>query len=138
MAAVFVDSSGWSCLVDPTDAFHNVMRTQYWAARQQGRKVVTTNYVLVELVALLTTSLGIPRPSIIAFIDSVRSSPFIEIVYVDATLDGDAWQLLRSRQDKTWSMVDCASFMVMQRRAITEALTTNDDFEAAGFVRLLK
>jgi predicted nucleic acid-binding protein len=42
------------------------------------------------------------------------------------------------RQDKSWSLVDCSSFVVMQQRGIVEALTTDEHFEQAGFVRLLK
>jgi predicted nucleic acid-binding protein len=33
--------------------------------------------------------------------------------------------------------VDCASFIVMQERGITEAFTSDRDFEQAGFKRLL-
>jgi len=46
--------------------------------------------------------------------------------------------LFQRRPDKTWSLVDCASFVVMQKRGITEALTSDVHFEQAGFIRLLK
>jgi predicted nucleic acid-binding protein len=45
--------------------------------------------------------------------------------------------LLTQRQDKDWSLVDCASFIIMQRRGITETLTTDHHFEQAGFRLLL-
>lgn len=48
------------------------------------------------------------------------------------------WDLFQRRSDKTWSLVDCASFVVMQERGTMEALTTDIHFEQAGFVRLLK
>jgi predicted nucleic acid-binding protein len=94
--------------------------------------------VIAELVALLTSPLRISRPSIITFVEGLRNSPWVEIVYVDPSLGADAWQLLRTRQDKEWSLVDCASFVVMTRRGIVDALTTDHHFEQAGFVRLLK
>jgi predicted nucleic acid-binding protein len=100
--------------------------------------VVTTNYFLVELVTLLTSPLHVPRPKAIAFIESLKTSPSIEVVHVDAALDAEAWKLLRGRQDKQWSLVDCASFVLMRRRNIREALTTDHHFEQAGFIRLLK
>jgi predicted nucleic acid-binding protein len=53
-------------------------------------------------------------------------------------LDAAAWQLLARRPDKAWSLVDCASFIIMQERAITDALTTDHHFEQAGFTQLLK
>ena len=46
--------------------------------------------------------------------------------------------MLKKCQDKEWSLVDCASFVIMKQRGVTEALTTDHHFEQAGFVRLLK
>jgi predicted nucleic acid-binding protein len=40
--------------------------------------------------------------------------------------------LYRSRGDKDWSVTDCLSFVVMERRRLTEALTTDHHFEQAG------
>lgn len=110
----------------------------YRAARKQGRKVVTTNYILTELVALLTSPLRIPRAAIISFVDGVKTSPYVDVVHIDIVLDEQAWRLLTRRQDKIWSLVDCSSFVVMEQRGIVEALTTDEHFEQAGFVRLLK
>ena len=138
MLNLFADTAGWGHLVDPTQAYHLLAATIYRGARQQGRKVITTNYVIAELVALMTSPLRVPRPAAIAFIEGLKSSPYVEIVHVDAKLDEMAWQLLKSRQDKEWSLVDCASFVVMQQRGIFEALTSDHHFEQVGFVCLLK
>jgi predicted nucleic acid-binding protein len=138
MSELFVDTAGWGHLVDPTQKHHSLAATIYRSERQQGRKFITTNYVIVELVALLTSPLHIPRPSIIAFIEGLKAAPHVVIVHVDATLDKQAWQLLAERPDKEWSLVDCSSFVVMQQRGIMEALTTDHNFEQAGFVCLLK
>jgi predicted nucleic acid-binding protein len=138
MPDLFADTAGWGHLVDPTQAYHSLAASIYRRARQQGRKVITTNYVIVELMALLSTPLRVPKPAAIAFIDGLKSSPYVEIVHVDAKLDEAAWQLLKSRQDKEWSLVDCASFVVMQQRGIFEAFTSDHHFEQAGFICLLK
>ncbi len=89
-------------------------------------------------MALLTSPLRISRPAVVTIIEGVKASPFVEVIHVDPTLDAEAWKLLRSRQDKEWSLVDCASFVLMNRRGIGEAMTTDHHFEQAGFVRLLK
>jgi uncharacterized protein len=138
MAELFADTSGFASLADLSQPFHSVAAHLYRAARNRNRKVVTTNYVVAELVALLTSPLRRPRASIVSFVDALKTSPYVEVVHVDPLLDDEAWQLLKSRQDKDWSLVDCASFVVMTRRGITEALTTDHHFEQAGFVRLLK
>ncbi|WP_241993419.1 type II toxin-antitoxin system VapC family toxin [Trichormus variabilis] len=49
-----------------------------------------------------------------------------------------AFQLFRSRQDKEWGLVDCISFIVMQNRGITDALTANEHFNQIGFRALLR
>ena len=138
MPDLFVDTSGWASMADRTQPFNSRALRLYRVARIQGRRIVTTNYVLAELVALLTSPIRMPRPSVVNFIEGVKVSRFVEIVHVDPPLDGDAWALLRSRLDKVWSLVDCASFVLMKRRGILDALTTDHHYEQAGFVRLLK
>lgn len=138
MPELLIDTSGWGNLVDPTQPYHSLASGLYRNARARPDKIITTSYIIVELVALLTSPLRIARQDIIAFIEGVKRSPFIEIVYVDQTIDEAAWQLLRNRQDKDWSLVDCVSFVIMQQRKIIEALTTDHHFEQAGFIRLLK
>jgi uncharacterized protein len=138
MPDIFADTAGWGHLIDPTQTYHALAADLYRTARQQGRKLITSNYILAELVALLTSPLRIPRPSIIAFIEGLKASPYVEIMHVDASIDAQAWQLLSQRPDKNWSLVDCASFVIMQYRGILEAFTTDHHFEQAGFVCLLK
>lgn len=138
MADLFADTSGWGNLIDSSQGHHEVAAVLYRQARQQKRKVVTTNYVITELVALLTSPLHIPRTTIISFIQSLKTSPYVEVVHIDVSLDAAAWQLLTNREDKEWSLVDCSSFVVMQRHGLREALTADHHFEQAGFIRLLK
>ncbi len=138
MAELFADTSGWGNLVDANQPFHSLTANIYRKSRQQAVIVVTTNYIVAELIALLTSPLKISRPNIIAFIDGLKSSPYVKVIHVDNSVDQDAWQLLKTRLDKDWSLVDCASFVVMQQRGISNALTSDHHFEQAGFVRLLK
>jgi uncharacterized protein len=48
----------------------------------------------------------------------------------------EGFSLYSARSDKDWSLTDCISFVVMQRRNIREALTADRHFEQAGFVAL--
>jgi predicted nucleic acid-binding protein len=138
MTGILIDTSGWGNMIDPNQPFHHQTVTLYRGARQQKHQILTTNYVITEVVALLTSPLRIPRPQIIAFIQSLKDSPYIQILHIDSETDTQAWKLLSSRQDKAWSLVDCSSFVVMQQNNITEALTNDHHFEQAGFIRLLK
>ena len=108
---VFVDTSGWASLVDKNQPQHEAAAQHYRSIREQGKKAITTNYVITELVALLYSPLRLPRTRIISIVDGIRTSPYVEVLHVDASLDEDAWQLLKKRTDKDWSLVDCASFV---------------------------
>ncbi|MCV3212550.1 VapC toxin family PIN domain ribonuclease [Plectonema radiosum NIES-515] len=113
MPDLFGDTSFWGNLIDQTQNYHTLAATLYRTARQQQRKVIITNYIISELVALLTSPLRIPRNTTIAFIQGLKTSPYVEVIHVDAALDTQAWDLLVSREDKEWSLVDCSSFVVM-------------------------
>ena len=134
--SLFVDTSGWAYLVDRHDPLHRHVRTVYQHALNQQRLLVTTNYVIAELVPLLASRSRIPRKQIFGFIDALKSSPHIEVIHIDALLDAEAWTLLKSRVDKEWSLVDASSFVIMTMHGITEALTTDHHFTQAGFVQL--
>ena len=136
MNEVFADTSGWASFFRERERHHAravALMTQWQA---ENRHVVTTNYVLSELIALCER-LRVPRSMGISYIQSIRAETWIEIVHIDEQLDVRAWELLENRLDKTWSLVDCASFVVMEQRGLTDALTTDHHFEQAGFVRLL-
>ncbi len=138
MNKIFVDTSGWGNLVDSLQEFHAPTRAIYLNAKQNGSRLVTSNYVIAELVALLSSPLRIPRIKSIKFIKSIKTSLLVDIIHIDEDLDAKSWELLKNRADKNWSLVDCSSFVVMQENKIVEALTTDHHFEQAGFVRLLK
>ncbi|HKP84763.1 MAG TPA: PIN domain-containing protein [Blastocatellia bacterium] len=138
MSALFVDTSGWACIADRRESHHADAAGIYREARKLGQQIVTTNYILAELVSLLTSPKRLPRSDIISFIEAIRSASYVEFIHVNESLDYTSWQFLKNRQDKDWSLVDCVSFVIMQDRGILEALTTDHHFEQAGFIRLLK
>jgi predicted nucleic acid-binding protein len=138
MSEIFADTSGWGNLFDTTQPFHRLAASTYLSAIQTQTKIVTSNYVLLELVALMARPLKFTRSRIGALVDDIRRSPNVDIVHVDANLNDDAWQLYKSRPDKEWSLVDCASFVVMTQHGISESLSSDRHFEQAGFVCLLK
>ncbi len=133
---LFVDTSGWAAFIERKDPAHAVFDRVIVNARKRKRGLVTTNYVISELVALLTTRAHTPRPRLIQSIELLKKNPFLRIIHVDQATDAVAWDLLRTRLDKEWSLVDATSFVVMRQLAVTEALTTDHHFDQAGFARL--
>jgi predicted nucleic acid-binding protein len=66
-------------------------------------------------------------------INDLRTDPDIETLAVDSALFARAVALYSARPDKEWGLTDCISFVVMQERGLTHALTTDRHFEQAGF-----
>lgn len=137
MREVFADTAGWANFFIRTEPFHMqaVQLMQQWRGEQV--KLVTTNYVLTELVALFTSPLRVPRAQQIQAVETIKAAAWVDVIYIDRELDEAAWQLLTQRQDKSWSLVDCASMVVMRQRNITTAFTTDHHFEQAGLLKVL-
>jgi uncharacterized protein len=130
---MLLDTSGLFCYFDP-GAPQYADAVAYVAAAPRS---LTHSYVLAEFVPLAETR-GLNRYSALGFVAGLQDDPAFEIVYVAGDLHRAALELLRQRQDKSWSLCDAISFLLMQVNGVTEALTTDHHFEQAGFVRLLK
>ena len=62
----------------------------------------------------------------------------MEILTVDDELFDNSLALFGNRDDKEWSLTDCMSFVVMETRGITDALTPDEHFNQAGFQALMR
>ena len=68
----------------------------------------------------------------------LEQNPDVEIIpQTDAQFRASV-ERYAARPDQRWSLTDCASFLVMEERGLTEALAYDRDFEQAGFVALLR
>ncbi|MEO1093473.1 MAG: PIN domain-containing protein [Cyanobacteria bacterium J06638_28] len=130
---MLLDTSGLLCLHFSTEPLH----TQACMAYQKATMCLTHNYVIAEYVALANAR-RFSRSSVLDFIVDLLSNPDIETVWVDKSIHRAAVELLTLRQDKTYSLCDAASFVLMRQQNCAEALTTDRHFEQEGFVRLLK
>lgn len=60
----------------------------------------------------------------------------MEIAAASAELFDAGLSLFMARPDKEWSLTDCTSFVVMQDRGLTYAMTFDRDFKQAGFLTM--
>ncbi len=129
---LLLDTSGLLCYVYKSEPQH-IQAVQILDSASYG---LTHNYVLAEFVALALVR-RFPRQSTLAFISDLINNPDIEVVWVGESLHREAVDLLMKRSDKTYSLCDAVSFVLMQQRGMREALTTDHHFEQEGFRRLL-
>ena len=63
----------------------------------------------------------------------MRADPLVTIVPSDPALLDRGIALYDQRPDKSWSLTDCISFVIMQDHDLLDALTGDHHFEQAGF-----
>jgi predicted nucleic acid-binding protein len=129
---MLLDTSGLMCLFDLRDFRHADALGFYDTAPLR----LTHSYVFAELVALAHAR-GAPRGSALNFVADLQDDADVEVIWVDESLHRQALDLLLVRQDKGWSLCDAVSMLLMRRRGLSDALTTDHHFEQAGFRRLL-
>lgn len=129
---MLLDTSGLMCLFDRRDFRHADAQTLYNSAPER----LTHSYVFAEFVALAHAR-GAPRAAALDYAFDLLGDPEVEVMWVDERLHRQALELLRARLDKSWSLCDAVSIILMQRTGVGDALTTDHHFEQAGFRRLL-
>jgi len=129
---MLLDTSGLMCLFDRRDTRHANATKYYDSAPSR----LSHNYVLAEFVGLAIARRA-PRVEALSFIGAIGRSDEVEVVWVNEDLHDRALLFLSQRTDKAWSLCDAVSFVLMNERRAMEALTTDHNFEQAGFVRLL-
>lgn len=124
----FADTYALIAWLNPDDGAHVVVSD--YLDTFNGR-LVTTEWVLVELADGLAAPAY--RPTVIDFLNEVRTAPQFEVVGYDPAVYRAGFDLFARRPDKGWSLTDCISFGVMTARGLTDALTADQHFTQAGF-----
>ena len=133
MNEVFADTFYFVALLSPSDTAHERARL---TSVNQSSRLVTTVWILTEVANSLAKRAS--RAGFLNTLEALKSNPTAAIIRHDERLYDAGIELYRARSDKDWSLTDCISFVVMQERGITDALTGDHHFEQAGFRALLK
>jgi uncharacterized protein len=134
VAECFVDASAWYPIAVASHADHARLAAALTARVRAGTRIVTSNLVLAEAHALLTTR--VHPAAALAFLRSARTRPNI-VVESSAALEERAiahW--LPKFGDHRFSLADAVSFAIMAERGIRDALTLDHHFAAAGFTMI--
>jgi predicted nucleic acid-binding protein len=132
---VFLDTSGWIALLNATEPRHQHAKDLWLELGQRGYHIVLTEWIIAETGNGLARTRA--RGEFADSVDGIWKSPTVEIVIVDRSLIARALDRYRRFLDKSWGLVDCASFAVMEERGITDAFTSDHNFEQAGLKCLL-
>ena len=124
---IFVDTSAWYAIMDKTDQDHTVAVAKI---QMVDRPLLTSNYILDEILTLLKTRLG--STIAIPFGQKLWNQEVSTLVRITEEDEARAWRIFRQYEDKAFSFTDCTSFALMERLEIDTAFAFDDHFLQYG------
>jgi uncharacterized protein len=131
---LFVDTS-FILALELTDDQHHDSALQCWrslATRQPT--LVATSYVFDEIVTSFNSRNRHDKAVEIG--NRLLTSTVIQLVQVEENLFLEGWNYFQRYEDKSYSLTDCISFLVMAKMNIQKALTFDRHFVQAGFQKI--
>lgn len=126
---LLADTSALLALVIRDDRHHA-------AAVSFARANPTTRFLVSDLIvaeiATRLRALSDARRAVHA-VRSILTSPRYDVVYVDAAIVDAALERMERFDDKRLSLADCASFVLMDRLALSAAFSFDRDFRDCGY-----
>jgi len=136
MERVFADTGYWIALLNPRDELHQTAST---ASRDYSpNQIVTSEMVLTEFLNSFSDYGPRLRQAAARAVGALRQASEIVIHRQTTQLFEKALQRYQDMADKSWSLTDCASFVIMEEEQLTAALTHDRHFAQAGFQTLLR
>lgn len=127
--SLFADTSGLYALLVATEADHDAVRAAFRRAVERGRPIVTTNYVVVEVSALLQHRIGLAPVRDL----QIRLLPVLSVRFVDERLHRRGFERLFRLDRRRVSLVDAVSFEVLDDEGISDVLGLDRHFTEQGF-----
>jgi predicted nucleic acid-binding protein len=126
---VFVDTSSLFVFLDADDGDHADVSAGFEELCASDAVLVTTNYVVVETLAVCQRRLGIEAAR--NLVENVV--PLMDIQWVTPEAHWEAVNALLAANRRDLSFVDCVSFEVMRRLGIRRAFALDEHFRERGF-----
>ena len=136
MPEIFADTGYWIALINERDQGHEKaieVRTSLAEYR-----IITTEMVLTELLNYASRRGERMRDLAAGTATGLTHDQNTTVIPQTSAQFHTALARYRGRPDQSWSIVDCASFIVMEERGIQEALAFDRHFQQAGFTALLR
>lgn len=125
---IFLDASVWIALRHPRDEHFEVGRQIAAKVVQARARLVSTWFVAAEAHAALTRN----KKARIQMLREMEKNPYLTLETVTTEDQRSAIDLLHANEDKSYSLCDAVSFVVMERLGIARVLTFDGHFSQIG------
>jgi predicted nucleic acid-binding protein len=128
--SVYVDTSVFYAIVDSTDSNHRSAAETWQSLLQKDETLVTSIYVVTEIVALLHNRFG--TDVVYRFVQD--DLPAVTIQWIDqATHNAALSAMLATPGRRGPSLTDCVSFEIIRASRIDSVFVYDRHFEGRGF-----
>lgn len=124
---IFLDTGFLFALVSKRDAHHERVIEVFREFKdlRLAEQLVTTNHVIAETITL---TLKVGHEQAVKLGDQLYGEKLARIHWATPDEERAAFDYFKRHRDQTYSMVDCLSFIVMEKLGIREALAVDTDF----------
>lgn len=130
----FLDASYIIALELKDDQNHQKAIEHWQSLDKKGLKLTTSSYVFDEVVTFFN-SRNLHNKAVEVGKRLINSS-VVKFIHINEKIFFDAWDLFQKYQDKSYSLTDCISFIIMWDLEINNALTFDQHFFQAGFHKI--
>jgi len=130
---IFVDTLFIVALINKRDQYHQIALNL--AKQYENYPLITTDAIFLESGNKLSANY---RNEAVELIEQFLASDDIDVIRLTPELFDESLRLYKQYQDKSWGLVDCFSFVVMEQYKVSQALTFDRHFIQAGFQALMK
>jgi predicted nucleic acid-binding protein len=130
--SIFIDTSAILAVLDTDDKHHPKAKKLWEELLVSNENLVTSNYILLELSALVQNRLGLDALRVL--LEDV--APVFHVKWVDETIHKTAQEALLTAGRRRLSLVDCVSFTIMRLTGVNKAFAFDVHFREQGFVTI--
>ena len=128
--SVYVDTSAFYAIVDAKDSNHTPAADTWRRLISAGEYLITSSYVVTEIIALLHHRLG--TEVVYRFVQD--DLPAVEVEWIDQATHNVALGAMLSAPGRSGpSLTDCVSFEVIRESRIERVFAYDRHFQGRGF-----
>jgi predicted nucleic acid-binding protein len=136
MSKVFADTVYWIAITRPNDQWAKPTRK---AAESLGEAdLVTTDEVLTEFLTAMSGGGPELRRAAVEITQRALTNPRVRVVPQSRRSFLEALERYARREDKAYSLVDCAAMNAMDAAGIRDVLTNDRHFTQEGYHVLIR
>ena len=133
MKKLFLDT-GFIIALEAADDQNHQRALKHWQSLSiSSPPLITTSFIFDEVVTFFNSRKRHSKAVEIG--NLLLASPSVELINIDKSLFNEAWRYFILHSDKSYSLTDCVSFIVMSQNKVHVALTFDRHFVQAGFER---